>query len=88
VAISLGYFIYSKNQHEPPKVAQFAKKIIDLVTLIYQPRYFMAVMIECEELNLHDSASQGHSYNYACARLPFDSKLLRWHKMEWDNNRD
>jgi hypothetical protein len=25
VAISLGYFIFSKNHNEPPKVAQFTK---------------------------------------------------------------
>jgi hypothetical protein len=33
VAILLGYFIYSKNHNEPPKVAQFAKKSPNLVAL-------------------------------------------------------
>jgi hypothetical protein len=33
VTIILGYFILSKNHNEPPKVAQFAKKLPNLVTL-------------------------------------------------------
>jgi hypothetical protein len=31
--VSLGYFIFSKNHNEPPKVAQWAKKSPNLVTL-------------------------------------------------------
>jgi hypothetical protein len=34
VAIILGYFIFSKNHTEPPKVAQLAKKLPNLVTLM------------------------------------------------------
>jgi hypothetical protein len=33
IAISLGYFIFSKN-HEPPKVAQLVEKLPKLVTLV------------------------------------------------------
>jgi hypothetical protein len=33
VAIILGYFTLSKNHNEPPKVAQLAKKLPNLVTL-------------------------------------------------------
>ncbi len=33
VAIILGYFIFPKNHNEPPKVAQLAKKLHNLVTL-------------------------------------------------------
>jgi hypothetical protein len=33
VAIILGYFMFSKNHNEPPKVAQLAK-MCNLVTLI------------------------------------------------------
>jgi hypothetical protein len=34
VTIFMGYFIFSKNHNEPPKVAQSAKKSLNLVTLI------------------------------------------------------
>jgi hypothetical protein len=34
VAITLGYLIFSKNHNEPSKVAQLAKKLPNLVTLI------------------------------------------------------
>jgi hypothetical protein len=33
VAISFGYFMFSKNHDDPPKVAQLAKKSPNLVTL-------------------------------------------------------
>jgi hypothetical protein len=33
VANTLGYFIFSKNHNEPPKVAQLAKKLPNLVAL-------------------------------------------------------
>jgi len=34
VTISVGYFIFSKNHNEPSKVAQSAKKLPNLVTLV------------------------------------------------------
>jgi hypothetical protein len=37
-AIILGYFIPSKN-HEPPKVAQLAKKSLNLVTLLKNSQF-------------------------------------------------
>ncbi len=33
IAISLGYFIFSKNDNEPPKVCPIGKKLPNLVTL-------------------------------------------------------
>ncbi len=35
IAISSGYFIFSKNHNEPPKVAQLAKKSPSLVALFH-----------------------------------------------------
>jgi hypothetical protein len=53
VEIILGYFILSKNHNEPPKVAQLAKKLPNLVTL----QMIYSTIISYQYIYFHETFS-------------------------------